>query len=75
MLFCKNLAFNFPVVLPTQSSNPTSVASKDSAVEIYGKDIGLIYKNFLHWDYQLSSNNNSYTFTGYGVTLEMKDHN
>ena len=67
--------FNFPVVLPTQSSNPTSVASKDSAVEIYGKDIGLIYKNFLHWDYQLSSNNNSYTFTGYGVTLEMKDHN
>jgi hypothetical protein len=64
-----------PVILPTQSSNPTTIASKDSAVEIYAKDIGMVYKKLLHWDYQLSSNNNNYAFTGYGITLEMKDHN
>lgn len=31
---------------------PNSVASKNYSVEVYGKDIGLIYKDFIYWFYQ-----------------------
>lgn len=30
---------------------PTSYADSTYSVEVYGKDIGLIYKDFLHWEY------------------------
>ncbi|MBS1750326.1 MAG: hypothetical protein JST63_10505 [Bacteroidetes bacterium] len=30
---------------------PTSYADSTYSIEVYGKDIGLIYKDFLHWEY------------------------
>lgn len=49
----------------------TSYAERTYAIEKYGKGIGLIYKEFLHWEYQgLGSD-----FKGFGVKLTMIDHN
>ncbi|MDQ2718868.1 MAG: hypothetical protein M3Z26_03760 [Bacteroidota bacterium] len=50
----------------------TDYAEKTYSVEKYGKGIGLIYREFLHWEYQ-SVNNNSYT--GYGIKMSIIDHN
>jgi hypothetical protein len=50
----------------------TTYAERNYSVEKYGKGIGLIYREFLHWEFQ-SANNNSYT--GYGVKLSIIDHN
>jgi hypothetical protein len=70
-----DVSFNLPVVLPGGGGVPTNIASKDSAVEIYAKGIGMVYKKFLHWEYQISSNGTSGSYNGFGVTLVMKDHN
>lgn len=65
-------SFNLPVVLPGPGvSNPTNIASRDFSQEIYAKNIGLVYKDFLHWEYQLAFNG----YVGYGVKLTMVDHN
>ncbi len=50
----------------------TDYAEKTYSVEKYGKGIGLIYREFLHWEYQ-SVNNNSYT--GYGIKMSIIGHN
>ncbi len=50
----------------------TEYAEKTYSVEKYGKGIGLIYREFLHWEYQ-SVNNKSYT--GYGIKMSIIDHN
>ncbi len=50
----------------------TEYAEKTYSVEKYGKGIGLIYREFLHWEFQ-SVNNNSYT--GYGIKMSIIDHN
>ncbi|MBA2250084.1 MAG: hypothetical protein H0W12_07810 [Chitinophagaceae bacterium] len=49
----------------------TLYAEKNYGVEKYAKQIGLVYKEFLHWEYQGST----HTYTGYGVKLTMIDHN
>ena len=65
-------SFNLPVVLPGPGvSNPTNIATRDYSQEIYGKGIGLVYKKFHHFEYQLAFNG----YIGYGITLTMVDHN
>ena len=49
----------------------TQYAEKTLAKEIYAKNIGLVYRNFLHWEFQRVYNG----FVGYGVTYTMIDHN
>ncbi len=58
-------SFNLPV---TASTN---IASRDYSQEIYAKGIGMVYKNFLHFEYQSSYNG----YIGYGIKLTMVDHN
>jgi hypothetical protein len=60
-----DLSVGLPVV-----PNGPGVSSKDSAVEIYAKGIGMVYKKFIQWEYQAATR-----YTGYGITLEMIDHN
>jgi len=62
-------SFNLPVI--TSGPNQTNIATRDYSQEIYAKDIGLVYKNFLHFEYQLAYNG----YIGYGITLTMVDHN
>lgn len=53
-------------------SDPTTeYAERTYAVEKYGRGIGLIYKEFLHWEYQGGGSD----FKGFGVKLTMIDHN
>ena len=54
--------------------NGTEYAEKNYSVEKYAKSIGLVYKEFLHWEYQ-GPQSSSPGYTGYGVKLSMIDHN
>ncbi len=71
----RNDSLNLPIIpnVPIGNPNATQIASKDFSKEIYAKDIGLVYKEFLHYDYQTAFNNGGYI--GYGVKLTMIDHN
>jgi hypothetical protein len=72
--------FNIPNTITVnqrdESSNlpvtgTTNFASKDSAVEIYGKGIGMIYKKLVHWEFQTGTTK----FRGFGITMKMIDKN
>jgi len=53
-----------------------SYRERNYSVEVYGKRIGLIYKNFLHWTFQARDNTYPNGFyDGYGITLRMISHN
>jgi hypothetical protein len=60
----RNTSTNLPVTATT------NIASKDFSREIYAKGIGMVYREFLHWEFQQATN-----YTGYGVTLKMIDRN
>lgn len=49
----------------------TEYAEKTYSIEKYAKDIGLIYKEFIHWEYQAADN----TYKGFGEKLSIIDHN
>lgn len=53
----------------------TQYAEKNYSVEKYGKGIGLIYREFLHWEYQGEQPGRPAYYDGYGVTLSIIDHN
>ena len=64
-------SFNLPVLLPGPGvSNPTNIASRDFSREIYAKGVGMVYREFLHFEYQLAFNG----YVGYGITLTVKDY-
>ncbi|MEO8763183.1 MAG: hypothetical protein ABI416_02805 [Ginsengibacter sp.] len=44
-------------------------------VEKYAQGIGLIYREFLHWEYQGSQGSTPGYYTGYGVKLTITGHN
>ncbi len=53
----------------------TQYAEKNYSVEKYAKNIGLIYKEFLHWEYQGAQPGRQSFYSGYGVKLTMTGHN
>lgn len=53
----------------------TQYAEKNYSVEKYGKGIGLIYREFLHWEYQGEQPGRPAYYDGYGVKLSIIDHN
>lgn len=56
--------------------DPSSYSEKNISFEKYASGIGLVYKYFLHNEYQppTTPSGNGYT-NGYGITLTMIDHN
>jgi hypothetical protein len=56
-------------------ADPNAYSDKNFGKEVFGKDIGLIYKEFLHWSYQPPSGGAPGYRSGYGVKLTMIDHN
>jgi hypothetical protein len=54
---------------PTEQG--TVYADKTFAKEKYAKGVGLVYKEFLHWEYQGIGNN----YKGFGITLTAIEHN
>ncbi|MEO6252202.1 MAG: hypothetical protein ABIO79_02820 [Ferruginibacter sp.] len=56
-------------------SDPNSYHEKNFGEEKYAKGIGLIYRNFLHVEYQPPTPGRGGYFQGYGVKLTMIGHN
>ncbi|HKP31564.1 MAG TPA: hypothetical protein VJT83_02515 [Chitinophagaceae bacterium] len=52
-----------------------SYSERNFSVEVYGENIGLIYKDFLHWEYQPPNAGNPGYKIGYGLKLNMISHN
>ncbi|MEO8720549.1 MAG: hypothetical protein ABI297_08600 [Ginsengibacter sp.] len=55
----------------TGDPNSTQYAEKTYSIEKYAKGVGLIYKEFIHWEYQSGDR----TFKGFGETLSIRDYN
>ncbi len=49
----------------------TDYAEKTYSIEKYAKNVGLIYKDFIHWEYQGNDN----TYKGFGEKLSIIDYN
>jgi hypothetical protein len=57
------------------SSGSAVSGEKNYSVEKYAKGIGLVFKDFLHWEYTGPSGGSSGYYVGYGVRLTLTDHN
>ena len=53
----------------------TQYAEKNYSVEKYAKNVGLIYKEFLHWEFQGTQPGRAAFYNGYGVTLIITGYN
>lgn len=53
----------------------TQYAEKNYGVEKYAKSVGLIYKEFIHWEYQGAQPGKDAYYVGYGIKLSIIDHN
>lgn len=52
-----------------------TIASKERSVEKYAKGIGMVYREYYLWEYQNNSSSTAPTYTGFGITAWMIDHN
>ncbi len=57
--------------------NINAYSERNIGIEKYAKGIGMVYRKFLHTEYQPAVNNTpaSYADGSYGITLTMIDHN
>ncbi len=60
---------------PAGPFKPTQYQQRDYGIEVYAKGIGLIYKEFLHWTWNVSSTGAGYEDASYGVKLRLISHN
>jgi hypothetical protein len=58
----------------TPVTNATIPASKTLSVEQYAKNVGLVYKEFVMWEFQPATSQSAY-YTGFGIKLTIIDHN
>lgn len=58
-------------------ADPKSYSEKNIGIEIYAKGIGLVYRKFLHTEFQPATPGSaaSYSDGSYGITLSMISHN
>jgi hypothetical protein len=58
-------------------ADPNSYSEKNYGAEIYAKGIGLVYRKFLHTEFQPATpgSPSNYVDGSYGITLTMIDHN
>jgi len=62
-------SYNYPI------TNPDLYASQIFSQEKYAKDIGLVYRNLILWEYQPNPGAPSSYKTGFGIKMWMIDHN
>jgi hypothetical protein len=67
----KNTITVFELSDSTGNPQTTQYAEKTYSIEKYAKDVGLIYKEFIHWEYQATDE----TYKGFGERLSIIDHN
>ena len=56
-------------------NDPSSYSEHSFSKEVYGLGVGLVYREFLHWEYQPPTGGNPGYKSGYGIKLVMIDHN
>lgn len=56
-------------------NDPNSYSEKNFGAENYAKGLGLVYRNFLHVEYQPPTPGRAGYRVGYGVKMTMIDHN
>lgn len=59
--------------LPIQTN--TTIATRIRSVDRYAKNIGLVFKEYTLWEYQNNPSSPNPTYTGFGVTMWMIEHN
>jgi hypothetical protein len=64
-----NDSSNVPVI------NPSVIGQKMRWIEKYAKNVGLVYKDVLIWEYQPPTGNLDPYRTGFGLRLTILDHN
>ena len=64
-----NEAFNVPI------TNPSAYASLTRSVEKYSKNIGLVYREYILWEYQPNPGGSGPYKIGFGIKMWMVDHN
>jgi len=64
-----NDSINVPI------TNPSAYASKTISVEKYSKNIGLVYREYVLWEYQPDPSGPSGYQVGFGIKEWMIDHN
>jgi hypothetical protein len=69
----RDYSFGLPVV-PVTSSNPTLYATKDFAKEVYAKGVGMVKREFIHWEYQKTFGPSG-GYVGFGVDYTIKEYN
>jgi hypothetical protein len=52
----------------------TEYGERNYSLEKYGKGIGLIYREFVHWEYQ-GQQSTAHGYSGYSIKLSIIDHN
>lgn len=68
-VFQMDESYNAPV------TNTTSIGSRTLAQEQYAKNIGLVTRDFILWEYQPARSGQPAYYTGFGVKMWMIDHN
>ena len=58
-----------------QPNDPNYYSEINFSLEVYGKGIGLVYKDFLHMEYQPPKGGDPGYKVGYGIKLNMISHN
>ena len=56
-------------------TDPNYYSEVNYSLEVYGKGVGLVFKDFLHWEYQPPTGGNPGYKLGYGIKLNMISHN
>ncbi len=56
-------------------NNPAAYSEKNYSVEVYARNVGLVYKDFLHWVYQPQIGSTPAYRIGYGIRLTIIDKN
>jgi hypothetical protein len=60
---------------PAGPFNPNTYQQRDYGIEVYAKNVGLVYKDFLHWTWNVSSSTRGYEDGSYGIKLRLISHN
>jgi hypothetical protein len=53
----------------------TAFAERTYSIETYAKGTGLVYKDFLHWEYQGANPGMENSYKGFGIKLTAIEHN
>jgi len=67
--------FHIDEALNAPVTDPSSIGLRTLSLEKYAKGIGLVYRDYVLWEYQPPANSISGFYTGFGIKMWIIDHN